>query len=92
MIAMPRRAAMEVSRVPKRAVGIPATARFNRFPPGAAAHGVAAGGAGIAEVEVLDDHRRASGVGRGVEQGGDRRADPPVATRGRQTGGVDGGS
>jgi hypothetical protein len=44
------------------------------FPPRAAAHGVAAGGAGIGEVEVLDDHRGAPGVGRAVEQGGDRRA------------------
>jgi len=33
----------------------------------AAAHRVAAGGAGIGEVEVLDDHRGAPGVGRSIE-------------------------
>jgi hypothetical protein len=56
------------------------------FPTLTAAHGVAAGGAGISEIEVLDHHRGAVihlGV---VEQGGDRRADPPITARCRQTG------
>jgi hypothetical protein len=37
------------------------------FPTLAAAHRVTAGGAGIGEIEVLDDHRRASGVTRSIE-------------------------
>ena len=51
------------------------------FPPRAAAHGVAPGGAGIGEVEVLDHYRGAVVLGAQVEQGGDRRPDPPIPAR-----------
>jgi hypothetical protein len=37
------------------------------FPTFAAAHGVAAGGAGIGEVEALDHHRSAPSMGSGIE-------------------------
>jgi len=60
------------------------------LPTCAAAHRVAADGAGIGDVEVLDHHRGALSVGGGIEQGGDRRPDRPVAWGCGQSGRVDG--
>jgi hypothetical protein len=60
------------------------------FPPVSVAQRVAAGGAGIGEVQVLDHHRRAVMDLGVVEQGGDRCADPPIALRGGQSRGVEG--
>jgi hypothetical protein len=60
------------------------------FPPRAAADRFAADRTCVDEVEVLDDHRRAPGVGRGIEQGGDCCEDPPVTLGSGQPGGVEG--
>ncbi|WND60395.1 hypothetical protein QQA43_31495 (plasmid) [Mycolicibacterium vanbaalenii] len=60
------------------------------LPAAAMTHGLAAGGAGISETEVLHSDRRTILVGREIEQRRDRGPNPPVAARRRQSGGVGG--
>ncbi len=84
MTATPRRAAIAVRRPRNFAVGIPATVRRNPFPrlPRPI---VSRPSARVGKVEALDDHRAAPRMRRDIEQGGDRRADPAITPRCRQT-------
>ena len=59
------------------------------FSASPAPHGVAPRCAGVGEVEVLHDYRGTLMLPGGVEQCGDRRADPPITPRCRHTGGID---
>ncbi|MCU1696046.1 MAG: hypothetical protein JWR34_2109 [Mycobacterium sp.] len=70
--------------------GDPSYGAAEPFAPCPAAHGVAAGGAGVGEVEVLDYHRGAVVLVAAVEQGGDRRPDSSVPARCGQTRRLDG--
>jgi hypothetical protein len=58
-----------------RDAGHGAAKPFPSLPP---AHGVAARGAGVGEVEVLHHDSRTTLLRAQVEQGGDRRSDPPI--------------
>jgi hypothetical protein len=86
MTAMPRRAAIAVRRVRNFAVGIPATVRRNRFPrvPRPIVSRP------IARASTKSRCSMTTGVGRGIEQGGDCCADPPVTLGSGQPGGVEG--
>ncbi len=79
MIAIPRRAAMPVSRVRNFPVGIAGDGAAQPFPAPAAAQSLAPGGARVGEVEVFHHDRRAILPVGQIEEPADGRTDPPVA-------------
>jgi hypothetical protein len=74
--------------IPESAGGDAGDGAAQPFPARTAAQGFASGGAGVGEVEVFHHNRRTVVVVGVVEQGGDRRAHPPVTVAGTQSRGV----